>query len=60
MQSPRDETIKFNVRRSLNDSTVFDKVDLKVDISWSCTGSICPSDQEIVEHFDLNVNFANG
>ena len=58
MHSPRDETIKFYVTRK--NPTVIDKVDLKVGVSWSCTGSICPSDEEIVEHFNLHVNLANG
>ena len=58
MHSPRDETIKFYVTRK--NPTVIDKVDLKIGVSWSCTGSICPSDEEIVEHFNLHVNFANG
>ena len=60
MQFRQAKSNKFHVTRSQNIDTVIDVVDLKVDLSWSCSGKICPKDEKIVEHFNLNVNFANG
>ena len=60
MQDRQEKSIKFHVTRPQNIDTVKDVVDLKGDLSWSCSGKNCPKDEKIVEHFNLNVNFANG
>ena len=64
MQGQQVKIIKFNIKKPQNNANLIDKVgpkvDLKFDVSWSCSGIICPDDEAIVEHFNLDVNFANG
>ena len=60
MQDRQVKIIKFSIKKAQKNDNLGNKVDLKVDVSWSCSGIICPDEEEIVEHFNLDINFANG
>ena len=59
MQRRQVKGIKFGIRTSRRKADLI-VIPLKFDLSWSCSGNICPRDETIVEHFKLDINFANG
>ena len=59
MQSRQVKRIKFGISASRRKANLI-VLPLELDLSWSCSGNICPRDETIVEHFKLDVNFANG